>query len=236
MRGPTVLVVEDEPLIGELLETVLRRSGFSVWVAPSAETALDRLRTALATLAIVDWSLPGMSGPMLIKRLRQDGRTAGMSILMLTARDNEQDRVYGLEVGADDYLVKPFSPRELVARLKALVRRRNPELADEPLEVGPLVLDPLTYRVTLQGQVISLRLVEFRLLRYFMARPDRVHSRTELLDNVWGENVYVDDRTVDVHIRRLRLALGANCRDLIVTVRGGGYKLDATRFRSTENH
>ena len=229
MKPVGVLVVEDDAPIRELLDLVLRSAGFDVWMTSSAEAAVDRLRRGVAPVAVVDWSLPGMSGPTLVRRLRQDNRTMSMSILMLTARGSEQDRIQGLESGADDYIVKPFSTRELVARIRALVRRRTPELADSPIKIGALTLDPTSHTVTLDGRKLAVRLVEFKLLRFFMARPDRVFSRTELLDNVWGEEVYVDDRTVDVHVRRLRIALGEAHRDLIATVRSGGYKLDSTR-------
>jgi two-component system, OmpR family, phosphate regulon response regulator PhoB len=231
LQEPSVLVVEDDEPIRELLELVLRSAGFDVWLAASAEAAIDRLRGAIAPIAIVDWSLPGMAGPALVKKLRQDERTASMSLVMLTARGSEQDRVHGLEAGADDYIVKPFSTRELVARIRALVRRRAPELADEPIEIGSLRLDPRAHTVTFGQRRLALRLVEFKLLRFLMAWPDRVFTRTELLDHVWGEQVYVDDRTVDVHVRRLRIALGEDHRDLVATVRSGGYKLDSSHER-----
>ena len=223
------MVVEDDEPIRELLEMVLRSAGFDVWLAASAEAAIDRLRASVAPIAIIDWSLPGLTGPALIKKLRQDERTAAMSVVMLTARGSEQDRVHGLEAGADDYIVKPFSTRELVARIRALVRRRAPEIADEPLEIGILRLDPRSHVVTLGQRKLSLRLVEFKLLRFLMAWPDRVFTRSELLDHVWGEEVYVDDRTVDVHVRRLRIALGEVHRDLVATVRSGGYKFDSSQ-------
>ncbi len=228
MKSAVVLVVEDDAPIRELLDIVLRSAGFDVWMVASAEAALERLRGATPSIAIVDWSLPGLSGPGLVRKLRQGEHTASMSIVMLTARGGEQDRVQGLEAGADDYIVKPFSTRELVARLRALIRRRAPELADNPIEIGSLTLDPASHTVTLGGRKLTLRLVEFKLLRFFMARPDRVFSRTELLDHVWGKEVYVDDRTVDVHVRRLRMALGEAHRDLIATVRSGGYKFDSS--------
>ncbi len=233
MKPVGVLVVEDDAPIRELLELVLRSAGFDVWMTPSAEAAVDRLRGRVAPVAVVDWSLPGMSGPTLVRKLRKDNRTSSMSILMLSARGSEQDRIQGLEAGADDYIVKPFSTRELVARIRALVRRRTPELADAPFEIGALTLDPASHTVTLGGRKLALRLVEFKLLRFFMARPDRVFSRSELLDNVWGEEVYVDDRTVDVHVRRLRIALGEAHRDLIATVRSGGYKFDSMRSQES---
>jgi two-component system phosphate regulon response regulator PhoB len=174
--------------------------------------------------------LPEVDGLEVCKLLRRDAATAAIPIIMLTARAAEIDRVLGLELGADDYVTKPFSPRELKARVKAVLRRRAPEAAQEPLEVGPLRLDPVSHRVTAHGKAIELGPTEFRLLRHFLARPERVHSRSQLLDQVWGDQVYIEERTVDVHIRRLRVALEpAGCDAMIETVRGTGYRLAAPR-------
>jgi two-component system, OmpR family, phosphate regulon response regulator PhoB len=223
----SILVVEDDNAIRDLLRYTLEQAGFEVRTAPSAERALDAVGEALPALALVDWMLPAMSGLALVQKLRQDVRSAELPIIMVTAKDAEPNRIAGLDGGADDYVVKPFSPREIVARVRALLRRRAPEHSDLALAIGPLALDPATHQVTFEGRRVELRLTEFKLLRFFMAYPDRVFSRTQLLDRVWGDHVFVEERTVDVHIRRLRLALGRDGRELIATVRGGGYKLAA---------
>lgn len=223
--SPNVLVVEDDGAIRQLLEFTLVGAGFEVRAVASAEQALEVLRNSLYAASLVDWNLPGMSGLAFVRQLRQEERTARMAVILVTARDAEDSKVTGLEWGADDYVSKPFSPRELVARMRALIRRRAPELSDGPLEVGPLKLDASEHIVTLGGSQLDLRLAEYKLLRFLMAHPNRVYSRAQLLDQVWGDNVFVEERTVDVHVRRLRLALGAAHRNLITTVRSGGYKL-----------
>jgi two-component system phosphate regulon response regulator PhoB len=224
--NPSALLVEDDAAIRDLLQYTFERAHFRVYPVGSAERALELLKERLPTIAVIDWMLPALSGASLIERLRRDPRTAPIPLLMVTARGSEEDRVHGLECGADDYLVKPFSPNELVARAHALIRRRAPEYAPGRLSLGPFVLDTEARTVTAAGRRISLRQVEFRLLKLFLAHPNRVFTRNELLDRVWGENVFVEERTVDVHIRRVRLALGPEHRDLISTVRGGGYKLN----------
>jgi two-component system phosphate regulon response regulator PhoB len=225
---PTILVVEDEPAIMELLKVNLVDAGYEVREAADAETAQQMLREALPDLLLLDWMLPGQSGLSLAKQLRADTRTRELPVIMVTARTSEADRIAGLEAWVDDYVTKPFSPRELKARIKAVLRRRAPEAAQEVLEVGPIRLDPATHRVTASGNAIDLGPTEFRLLRFFLARPERVHSRAQLLDQVWGDHVYIEERTVDVHIRRLRLALEPHrCEDMIETVRGAGYRLSA---------
>jgi two-component system phosphate regulon response regulator PhoB len=227
---PSVLVVEDEPAILELLRVNLVDAGYEVRAAPDAETAQRQLKELLPTLLLLDWMLPGKSGLALAKELRGDARTRELPIIMLTARTDEADKVAGLEAWVDDYVTKPFSPRELKARIKAVLRRRAPEAAQEPLVAGALRLDPATHRVTADGNAVSLGPTEFRLLRFLLARPERVHSRAQLLDQVWGDHVYIEERTVDVHIRRLRLALepfGQN--GLVETVRGSGYRLSVPR-------
>jgi two-component system phosphate regulon response regulator PhoB len=226
----SVLVVEDEPAILELLRVNLVDAGYEVRAAPDAETAQRQLKESLPSLLLLDWMLPGKSGLVLAKELRGDARTRELPIIMLTARTDEADKVAGLEAWVDDYVTKPFSPRELKARIKAVLRRRAPEAAQEPLTAGILRLDPVTHRVTADGSTIPLGPTEFRLLRYLLARPERVHSRTQLLDQVWGDHVYIEERTVDVHIRRLRLALEPFGQDgLIETVRGSGYRLATPR-------
>lgn len=225
---PVILAVEDEPAILELLEVNLADAGFRVLTAPDAETAQRVLRDTLPDLLLLDWMLPGQSGLALAKALRADPRTRELPIIMVTARGDEADKVAGLEAWVDDYVTKPFSPRELKARIKAVLRRRAPEAAQEVLEVGTLRLDPATHRVTADGRPVNLGPTEFRLLRFLLARPERVHTRMQLLDQVWGDHVYIEERTVDVHIRRLRLALEPFAQDgLIETVRGAGYRLAA---------
>jgi two-component system phosphate regulon response regulator PhoB len=227
---PTILVVEDEPAIMELLKVNLIDAGYEVQAAPDAETAQALLKESLPSLVLLDWMLPGLSGLAFAKQLRAEARTKELPVIMVTARTDEADRVAGLEAWVDDYVTKPFSPRELKARIKSVLRRRAPESAQEPLSAGALKLDPSTHRVTADGQSVHIGPTEFRLLRFFLARPERVHTRTQLLDQVWGDHVYIEERTVDVHIRRLRLALEPFGQDnLIETVRGSGYRLAVPR-------
>lgn len=221
----SILVVEDEPAIRELLELNLRHAGYVATSADSAEAARVQLETAVPDLLILDWMLPGQSGVDFAKSLRAEARTRELPIMMLTARAQEGDKLQGFDVGADDYVTKPFSPRELLARVRALLRRAAPETGDAPIEIAGLRLEPETFRVYANGELLSLSPTEFRLLHCFMQQPDRVMSRSRLLDNVWGDRVYIEERTVDVHIRRLRLALEpAGLARLIETVRGGGYR------------
>jgi len=222
----TVLVVEDEPQIQELLAVNLEHIGHKVVRAASAEEAEAAIRESLPDVLVLDWMLPGESGLAFARRLRADERTRELPILMLTARAMEQDKITGLEAGADDYLTKPFSPKELAARIKAVLRRRAPQLADDPVEIHGLRLDPLARRVTAKGAKIALAPSEFRLLHFLMTHPGRIYSRAQLLDLVWGDHVFIEERTVDVHIRRLRKALAVSGHDrLIDTVRGSGYGL-----------
>lgn len=224
----TILLVEDEPAIQELIAATLGRAGHHVVRAADAESAQRIVREALPDLVLLDWMLPGMSGIELARRLRADERTRTIPIIMLTARGEEQDKVAGLETGADDYITKPFSPRELVARIKAVLRRRAPQATEDPVELGGLRLDPATHRVGTEERPITLGPTEFRLLHFLMTHPERVHSRPQLLDQVWGDHVFVEERTVDVHVRRLRAALEASGHDrLIQTVRGSGYRFSA---------
>ena len=221
-----ILVVEDEPAIQELIAVNLEHAGHHVIRARDAEEALRVVRHALPDLLLIDWMLPGMSGVSLARQLRQSERTRQVPMIMLTARAEESDKIMGLEAGADDYVTKPFSPKELVARIKALLRRRAPQMTDDIVQVATLRLDPATHRVTADGDSVHLGPTEFRLLHFLMTHPERVHSRTQLLDQVWGDHVFVEERTVDVHIRRLRKALeDSGHDDLIQTVRGAGYRL-----------
>jgi two-component system phosphate regulon response regulator PhoB len=223
-----ILVVEDEPAIQELLALNLTQAGHNAMRALSVEQAQLLMREALPDLIIMDWMLPGMSGIEFSRKLKSDELTKAIPIIMLTARGEEADKVRGLEVGADDYVTKPFSPRELNARIKAVLRRRAPQMTDDPIEVGGLRLDPMTHRVSGNGKTLELGPTEFRLLHYLMSNPERVHSRSQVLDRVWGDRVFVEDRTVDVHIRRLRRALSdSGHEELIQTVRGVGYRFSA---------
>ena len=222
----TVLVVEDEPAIQELIAYTLKQAGHQPLRADTAEHAMRLVQSALPDLVVLDWMLPGLSGIELARRLRADKRTKAIPIIMLTARADEQEKITGLEAGADDYITKPFSPRELNARVKAVLRRRAPQMTDDVVQVGGLKLDPATHRVTAAGEQVVLGPTEFRLLHFFMTHPERVHSRTQLLDRVWGDHIFVEERTVDVHIRRLRKALEPSEQDaLIQTVRGAGYRM-----------
>ena len=221
----TILVVEDEPAIRSLIEVNLKRAGYAVALAADANVAQTIINESLPALVLLDWMLPGVSGIEYARRLRRDARTKTLPIIMLTARGEERDKVDALEGGADDYVTKPFSARELLARIKALLRRNAPHNTDDLIKIGELLLDPLSHRVSVQDATVNLGPTEFRLLHFLMAHPERVHSRTQLLDRIWGDGVYVEERTVDVHIRRLRAALEpTKCDDMIQTVRGTGYR------------
>jgi len=224
-----ILVVEDEPAIQELIAVNLQHAGHHVIRARDAEGALGIVKSALPDLLLIDWMLPGMSGLSLARQLRQEERTRQIPIIMLTARSEEADKIAGLEAGADDYLTKPFSPRELLARIKAVLRRRAPQMTDDPVEIGGLRLEPATHRVYGAKKPLELGPTEFRLLHFLMTHAERVHSRPQLLDQVWGDHVFVEERTVDVHIRRLRKALEPSGHDhLVETVRGSGYRFTAS--------
>jgi len=221
-----VLVVEDEPQIQELVAVNLEHAGHRVRRAASAEEADVAIRAALPDVVVLDWMLPGESGLSFARRLRGNERTRDLPILMLTARAMEHDKLSGLEAGADDYLTKPFSPKELNARIKAVLRRRAPQLSGDAIEVAGLRLDPASHRVTAGAERITLSPSEFKLLHFLMTHPGRVYSRAQLLDQVWGDHVYIEERTVDVHVRRLRKALEPTGHDRLVdTVRGAGYAL-----------
>jgi len=224
----SVLVVEDEPQIQELVAVNLEHFGHRVRRASSAEEAEAAIRAALPDVLVLDWMLPGESGLAFARRLRADARTRDLPILMLTARAMEHDKISGLEAGADDYLTKPFSPKELAARIKAVLRRRAPQLSGDVVEVEGLRLDPASHRVSAGDQRLALSPAEFKLLHFLLTHPGRVYSRAQLLDQVWGDHVYIEERTVDVHIRRLRKALEVTGHhELIDTVRGAGYGLRA---------
>jgi two-component system phosphate regulon response regulator PhoB len=226
--GATVLVVEDEAAIRELVAVNLEHAGFRALRAASAEEAAKLLGEALPDLVLLDWMLPGQSGLALARTLRAQPRTRDLPIIFLTARAEETDRVAGLEAGADDYVTKPFSGRELVARVRSVLRRRSPHRSAEAVEVAGLQLDPGAHRASAGGRRLELGPTEFRLLHFFMTHPDRVWSRRQLLDRVWGDHVFIEERTVDVHIRRLRQALAPSGHDrLIETVRGSGYAFRA---------
>lgn len=224
---PRVLIVEDEPAIAELMAVNLRHNGFQPIWAMDAVTAQKELDEILPDVILLDWMLPGESGLSLAKKWRASARSQSVPILMITARGDEADRVAGLETGADDYIVKPFSPRELLARIRAVLRRRAPEQSAGVVTIGDLTLDADTYRVSWQQQALKVGPTEFKLLQYLMRHPERVHSRGQLLDKVWGDHVFIEERTVDVHVKRLRESLG-DASGLIETVRGAGYRLKAT--------
>jgi two-component system phosphate regulon response regulator PhoB len=224
----TILLVEDEEAIREMVAMALERAGYRVRHAESAEDADAAMRLSQPDLVLLDWMLPGESGIDFARRLKRDRATREIPIILLTARGEEGDRIRGLDAGADDYVPKPFSPRELVARIKAVLRRVQPTAADQPVEVRGLRLDPVSHRITGHGQALAMGPTEFRLLHFLMTHPDRVFNRAQLLDNVWGANVYVEERTVDVHVRRLRKALAiSGHEDLVQTVRGAGYRFSA---------
>ena len=221
-----ILIVEDEPAIAELIAINLRHAGFEVTIAGDAEQAQASLDQVLPHLVILDWMLPGTSGHSLARQWRAAPRTRELPIIMLTARAEEADKVSGLDAGADDYLAKPFSINELLARIRALLRRRSPSALDAVVEVGALSLNPATRRVIGHGREVKIGATEFKLLHFLMAHPERVHSRSQLLDRVWGDHVFIEERTVDVHIKRLRETLAAvDCQHMIETVRGAGYRL-----------
>ena len=221
-----ILIVEDEAAIAELLAINLRHAGFEVTLAADAQHAQAAVDAVLPDLVVLDWMLPGQSGLSLARQWRTQSRTREMPLIMLTARVEEVDKVSGLDAGADDYLTKPFSPRELLARIRAVLRRKAPQALDAAVEVGSLRLDPATRRVTGHGREVRIGATEFRLLHFFLAHPERVHSRAQLLDRVWGDHVFIEERTVDVHVKRLREALApAQCARMIETVRGAGYRL-----------
>jgi two-component system phosphate regulon response regulator PhoB len=225
-QQPRVLIVEDEPSIAELISVNLRHNGFAPIWAEDGVAAQRELDAVLPDVVLLDWMLPGQSGLALARKWRADIRTKAIPILMLTARGDEPDKVAGLDAGADDYITKPFSTQELLARIRAVLRRRAPEQDAETVTIGELTLDGATHRVSWQGRPLKVGPTEFKLLNYLMKHPERVHSRAQLLDKVWGDHVFIEERTVDVHVKRLRESLGP-AASVVETVRGAGYRLTA---------
>ncbi|MBD7975601.1 MULTISPECIES: phosphate regulon transcriptional regulator PhoB [Pseudomonas] len=224
MAGKTILIVDDEAPIREMIAVALEMAGYESLEAADSQQAHSMIVDRMPDLILLDWMLPGTSGIELARRLKRDVLTANIPVIMLTAKGEEDNKVQGLEVGADDYITKPFSPRELVARLKAVLRRTAPDQGETPIEIGGLHLDPVSHRVTIDGRPAEMGPTEYRLLQFFMTHQERAYTRSQLLDQVWGGNVYVEERTVDVHIRRLRKSLGENYEGLVQTVRGTGYR------------
>lgn len=223
-----ILIVEDEAPIREMLSFVMEQHGYQAVEAGDYQVALEKIVEPFPDMILLDWMLPGGSGIQLAKKLKSDDFTRNIPIIMLTARGEEEDKIRGLEVGADDYITKPFSPKELMARMRAVFRRVAPTVLDEPLEIEGLKLDPVSHRVSSYSDRLDMGPTEFKLLHFFMTHPERVYSREQLLDHVWGTNVYVEDRTVDVHIRRLRKAIEMHGHDrLVQTVRGVGYRFSS---------
>lgn len=224
---PRVLIVEDEPAIAELIAVNLKHSGFAPIWAGDGVAAQRELAAELPDVILLDWMLPGQNGLSLARQWRADPRFKGIPIILLTAKSDEHDKIAGLDSGADDYITKPFSTKELLARIRAVLRRHGPELATDIVTIGELVLDASTHRVMYQAQPLRVGPTEFKLLHYLMKHAERVHSRGQLLDKVWGDHVYIEERTVDVHVKRLREALG-HAGNHIETVRGAGYRLTAS--------
>lgn len=226
MMSGSILVIEDEPAIQELVAYTCTTHGYQVRRADSVSAGRDAINRELPDMVLLDWMLPDKSGIELLRDLRASERTRAVPVIMLTAKGNEADKVIGLDTGADDYVVKPFSPRELLSRMRAVFRRRAPEHSGEALEFGPLAIDPSRHEISVDGTSIKMGLAEFKLLKFLISYPDRVFSRMQLLDSVWGDHVFIEERTVDVHVLRLRKALApVNAQHLIQTVRGLGYRL-----------
>ena len=226
MTASSILVIEDEPAIQELVAYTCTEQGYTVRRADSARAGRDAIDRELPDMVLLDWMLPDKSGIELLRDLRGHERSRVVPIIMLTAKGNETAKVVGLDTGPDAYVGKPFSPRELISRIRAVFRRRAPEHSGEALEFGPLRIDPSRHEMSVGGTAIKMGLAEFKLLTFLISHPDRVFSRTQLLDNVWGDHVFIEERTVDVHVLRLRKALApVNAQDLIQTVRGLGYRL-----------
>jgi len=223
-QGKTILIVDDEASIREMIAVALEMAGYNCLEASNTQEAYSIIVDENPHMILLDWMLPGTSGIEFARRLKRDERTSETPIIMLTAKGEEDNKILGLEAGADDYITKPFSPRELVARLKAVLRRATPQGIEEPIDINGLILDPNSHRVSASNTQLDIGPTEYRLLQFFMTHQERAYSRTQLLDQVWGGNVYVEERTVDVHIRRLRKALGDDYDHLIQTVRGTGYR------------
>ena len=231
---PRVLVVEDEPSIAELIAVNLRHNGFAPTIVFDGAAAQREIDAVLPDLILLDWMLPGESGAVLARQWCKHERTKGVPIIMITARSDEGDKVQGLDAGADDYVTKPFSTQELLARIRAVLRRRAPEVVSDSVQVGDLSLDAATYRVTFRGQELKVGPTEFKLLYYLMKHAERVHTRATLLDKIWGDHVFIEERTVDVHIKRLRESLG-EAAALIETVRGAGYRLSVQALNNASS-
>ncbi|MCC5881487.1 MAG: phosphate regulon transcriptional regulator PhoB [Halomonas sp.] len=227
MTAKTVLIVDDETPIREMIAVALEMADYRVLEAANAQSAHAMIVDNQPDLLLLDWMMPGTSGIELARRLKREEATRELPIIMLTAKSEEDNKILGLEAGADDYITKPFSPRELVARLKAVLRRTTPKGVEEPVEVDGLMLDPVSHRVSANGRALEMGPTEYRLLQFFMTHQERAYTRSQLLDQVWGGNVYVEERTVDVHIRRLRKALGEAHQHLVQTVRGTGYRFSS---------
>lgn len=224
MSGKQILIVDDEAPIREIIAVALEMAGYETLEAGNAQDAHSLIIDRKPDLVLLDWMLPGTSGIELARRLKREDMTNAIPLIMLTAKGEEDNKIQGLEVGADDYITKPFSPRELVARLKAVLRRSTPGEDEQAISVAGLLLEPVSHRVTIDGRSVPIGPTEYRLLHFFMTHQERVYTRNQLLDQVWGGNVYVEERTVDVHIRRLRKALGPEYENLVQTVRGTGYR------------
>jgi two-component system phosphate regulon response regulator PhoB len=220
-----ILIIEDEKAVREMLRFTLKNNGFEILEAEDSNSALDILKKNNINLILLDWMLPGKEGIEIARNIRTSGDTKDIPIIMLTAKSDESDKILGLESGADDYVTKPFSPKELIARIKALLRRTAPQKDMKVVKYGNITLNPMTYKVTDAESNIALGPTEFKLLHFFMTHPERVYSRSQLLDLVWGRNIYVEERTVDVHILRLRKSLSSNSSKYIQTVRGAGYRM-----------
>jgi two-component system, OmpR family, phosphate regulon response regulator PhoB len=229
MQNNTLLIVEDEAAIRDMLKLVLEQNGFSTMTAPDTETAHQIISDTLPDLILLDWMLPGISGVEWARRLKKDASFKDIPILLLTARGEEEDKVRGLEIGADDYLTKPFSPKELIARIRAVLRRSGKLTGQTKIVFGDLTLDTEQFRLSINDRQVEISPTEFRLLQFFMTHPDKVFSRTQLLDQVWGRSVFIEERTVDVHIRRLRKILSDfGKEELLQTARGFGYRFSLT--------
>ena len=223
----TILLVEDESSIREMIAYTLSKSGFDVLQAETPTEAFSQIADHNPQLILIDWMLPDQSGIEIIRRLRRENYTKNIPIIMLTAKSEENDKVWGLEAGADDYITKPFSPKELIARIQSLLRRANTEVADKVIKAGNIILDPNNHKVTVDGRNVSLGPKEFKLLKFFLTHQNKVFSRNQLLDSIWGQNTYVEERTVDVHILRLRKSIKSESTNYIQTIRGAGYIFSA---------
>ena len=220
----TILIVEDEPAIVELVTVTLKEAGWNACAVGNTADAWESMQQRMPHLILLDWMLPGQSGLRLLSRIRADRQFQGVPVIMLTAKSMEEDKIVGLDNGADDYITKPFSPRELTSRIRALLRRKCPEHGESAMSAGGVTLDPIGFSVSIDDEKIDIGHAEFRLLKFFLAHPDRVFSRSQLLDKVWGDHVVIEERTVDVHVLRLRKAL-KDAGHLIKTVRSVGYML-----------